>query len=133
MKSIKATKASLVCMSVLSAFMCNLPTPAVADPGTLGSAASFGVFGGGAGMTNQGVYTVINGDIGTTADTTLVSGFHDLNAVFTETPKNIGTVKGRSIQQSLLPVPYQTLLPPPQHSTFRQHLTACLLHLFQAG
>ncbi|MDA8429036.1 MAG: ice-binding family protein [Geobacteraceae bacterium] len=71
-----------------------MPTAAIAGPGTLGSAASFGVFGGGAGMTNQGLYTVINGDIGTTADTTLVTGFHDLNAVFTETPMNIGTVNG---------------------------------------
>jgi hypothetical protein len=94
MKSIKATKASIVCMSVLTIFACNVPTAAVADPGTLGSAAAFGVFGGGAGMTNQGLYSVINGDIGTTADTTLVTGFHDLNAVFTETPMNIGTVNG---------------------------------------
>jgi hypothetical protein len=94
MKSLKATKTSLVCMSVLSAFMCNLPAPAVAGPGALGSATSFGVFGGGAGMTNQGIYTVINGNIGTTAATPLVTGFHDLNAVFTETPLNIGTVNG---------------------------------------
>jgi hypothetical protein len=94
MKSFKATKASLACLSVLTAFVCTVPTAAVADPGTLGSAASFGVFGGGAGMTNQGLYSVINGDIGTTADTTLVTGFHDLNAVFTETPLNIGTVNG---------------------------------------
>jgi hypothetical protein len=94
MKSIKATKASIACMSVLTIFACNVPTAAVADPGTLGSAAAFGVFGGGAGMTNQGLYSVINGDIGTTADTTLVTGFHDLNAVFTETPMNIGTVNG---------------------------------------
>jgi hypothetical protein len=94
MKSLKATKASLLSMSVLTVFACNMPTAAVADPGTLGSAVSFGVFGGGAGMTNQGLYTVINGDIGTTADTTLVTGFHDLNAVFTETPMNIGKVNG---------------------------------------
>src|SRR5476651_1463560 len=94
MKRFKATKAGLVSMSVLSAFACNMPAAAMADPGTLGSAAAFGVFGGGAGMTNQGLYTVINGDIGTTADTTLVTGFHDLNAVFTETPLNIGTVNG---------------------------------------
>jgi hypothetical protein len=71
-----------------------MPAAAMADPGTLGSAANFGVFGGGAGMTNQGLYSVINGNIGTTADTTLVTGFHDLNAVFTETPLNIGTVNG---------------------------------------
>ncbi len=94
MKSFNAPKAYLLSMSVLSVLACNMPTAAIAGPGTLGSAASFGVFGGGAGMTNQGLYTVINGDIGTTADTTLVTGFHDLNAVFTETPMNIGTVNG---------------------------------------
>lgn len=70
-------------------------TPPVATtPSILGSAALFGVFGGGAGMTNQGIYTVVKGDIGTTADTTLVTGFHDRNAVFTETPLNIGKVTG---------------------------------------
>jgi hypothetical protein len=102
MKSFKASKAYLLSMSVMSVFLCNAPTAAVADPGTLGSAASFGVFGGGAGMTNQGIYSVINGDIGTTADTTLVTGFHDLNAVFTETPLNIGTVNGK-IHTSVAP------------------------------
>jgi hypothetical protein len=60
----------------------------------LGSAANFGVFGGGAGMTNQGIYTVVNGDIGTTATSTLVTGFHDKNAKFTETTLNIGAVTG---------------------------------------
>jgi hypothetical protein len=94
MKRFIATKAGLVSLSVLSALMCNTPTAAVADPGVLGSAAAFGVFGGGAGMTNQGLYTVINGDIGTTADTTLVTGFHDSHAVFTETTMNIGKVSG---------------------------------------
>jgi len=63
-------------------------------PGVLGTAASFGVFGGGAGMTNQGIYTVVNGDIGTTAASTLVTGFHDKGAVYTETTANIGTVNG---------------------------------------
>jgi len=60
----------------------------------LGSAANFAVFGGGAGMTNQGIYTVIKGDIGTTATSTLVTGFHDRNATFTETTLNIGSVSG---------------------------------------
>lgn len=68
--------------------------PVATAPSVLGSAASFGVFGGGAGMTNQGIYTVVKGDIGTTADSTLVTGFHDRNAVFTETPLNIGKVTG---------------------------------------
>jgi hypothetical protein len=45
-------------------------------------------------MTNQGIYTVVNGDMGTTADSTLVTGFHDQGAVFTETQLNIGTVNG---------------------------------------
>jgi hypothetical protein len=45
-------------------------------------------------MTNQGIYTVVKGDIGTTAASTLVTGFHDKNAVFTQTPLNIGNVTG---------------------------------------
>ena len=69
-------------------------TPGTTTPGALGAAASFGVFGGGAGMTNQGIHTVVNGDIGTTAASTLVTGFHDKNAVFTQTTMNIGTVNG---------------------------------------
>lgn len=66
--------------------------PAVA----LNSAAPFGVFGGSAGMTNTGIQTIINGDIGTIAtDTSSVTGFHDSNGdVYTETPANIGTVNG---------------------------------------
>lgn len=93
MKSFKATTC-LLSMSALTVLACSLPAAAATTPGALGSGTSFGVFGGGAGMTNQGIYTVINGDIGTTADTTLVTGFHDLNAVFTETSGNIGTVNG---------------------------------------
>jgi hypothetical protein len=63
----------------------------------LGAAATFGTFGGGAGMTNQGINTVINGDIGTTAVSTAVTGFHDggTGCTYTETPSNIGTVNGK--------------------------------------
>ena len=62
----------------------------------LGSAAMFGAFGGNAGVTNQGLNTVINnGSIGTTAASTLVTGFHDSNAIYTETPLNVGNVTGR--------------------------------------
>jgi hypothetical protein len=68
--------------------------PVATTSGKLGAAASFGIFGGGAGMTNQGIYTVVNGDIGTTAATPLVSGFHDKSAVYTQTPLNIGAVSG---------------------------------------
>jgi hypothetical protein len=70
------------------------PAPSAKSPGDLGAAASFGVFGGGAGMNNQGIYTAVTGDIGTTAASTLVTGFHDKNAVFTQTPLNIGNVTG---------------------------------------
>jgi len=69
--------------------------PAVVKPAVdLGAAAPFGVFGGSAGMTNQGIFTVINGDIGTTGVSTMITGFHDRNAVYTETPLNIGSVNG---------------------------------------
>lgn len=58
----------------------------------LGSASIFGAFGGNAGITNQGINTVINGSIGTTAASTLVTGFHNANAIYTETPLNVGFV-----------------------------------------
>lgn len=60
----------------------------------LESAAMFGAFGGNAGITNQGINTVINGAIGTTAASTLVTGFHDglTGDVYTETPLNVGLV-----------------------------------------
>jgi Ice-binding-like/Bacterial Ig-like domain len=62
----------------------------------LASAATFGSFGGGAGITNQGTNTIINGDIGTTGVSTLVTGFHDHGAgcIYTETPLNVGLVNG---------------------------------------
>jgi hypothetical protein len=43
----------------------------------LGLAITFGAFGGSAGVTNQGINTVVNADLGTTAASTLVTGFHD--------------------------------------------------------
>lgn len=59
----------------------------------------FGVFGGNAGITNQGLNTRINnGGIGTTAASTLVTGFTDKlaspNEVYTVTPLNNGLVNG---------------------------------------
>jgi hypothetical protein len=67
------------------------------DPVTtvaLGTIAPFGAFGGGAGTTNSGVNTVVEGDLGTTAACTLFTGFHDGANVYTETPLNIGEVTG---------------------------------------
>ena len=53
-----------------------------------------GCGGGSAGVTNQGVNTVGDGDIGTTAACTLTTGLHDVANVYTETPLNIGLVNG---------------------------------------
>ncbi len=68
----------------------------VVHPVDLGTAALFGGFGGGAGMTNMGTSTVVNGNIGTTGVSTKITGFHDNgpSCTYTETPLNIGYVNG---------------------------------------
>ncbi|MBC7651002.1 MAG: DUF3494 domain-containing protein, partial [Deinococcales bacterium] len=62
----------------------------------LGNAASFAVFGGNAGITNQGVNTITHGSIGTVAASTFITGFHDgvTGAVYTETGTNLGNATG---------------------------------------
>ena len=73
--------------------------------GHLGTALPYGGFGGSAGMTNSGILTVINGDIGSTAASSSMTGFHDLSVAYvappsasgctyTETTLNIGVVNG---------------------------------------
>jgi Ice-binding-like/Bacterial Ig-like domain len=76
-------------------FTANAAAGPVGPP--LGAAATFGTFGGGAGITNMGLNTIINGDIGTTAVSTAVTGFHDggTGCTYTETPLNVGTVNGK--------------------------------------
>lgn len=71
-------------------------TPVVVAPAiNLGTASSFGTFGGSAGMTNTGIQTKIDGDIGTIATgTSMITGFHDSFDIYTETPANIGAVNG---------------------------------------
>lgn len=78
--------------------------PAVA----LGAAATFGA-GSGTGITNQGISTVVDGDLGTFAPSTSVTGFHDSSVLYTppmdadpatgctytETTLNIGEVTGQ--------------------------------------
>ena len=65
-------------------------------PVSLGAAASFASFGGNAGMTNQGGLTIINGDIGTTGVSTMMTGFRDSEGNnYTTTPLNNGKVNGR--------------------------------------
>ncbi|MFY9158265.1 Ig-like domain-containing protein [Aquirufa ecclesiirivi] len=73
------------------------PVISVNNGPALGAIATYGSFGGNAGITNQGINTVINGDIGTTAASTLITGFHDgtTGDVYTETPLNKGNVTGR--------------------------------------
>ncbi len=72
------------------------PIPPFVSPINLGVASTYGGFGGNAGMTNQGIFTVINGSIGTTAASTLITGFHSTGpgCIYTETPLNIGLVTG---------------------------------------
>jgi hypothetical protein len=79
-------------------------TAAVLPPIVLGPAiALFGGFGGGAGMTNQGIHTVIDGAIGTTGASTTMTGFYDESVAavagvypcsYTVTPSNMGLVNG---------------------------------------
>lgn len=67
----------------------------VTPPPAATSGLFFGVFGGNAGITNQGLFTVVNGAIGTTAASTLITGFRDGLApadVYTVTPLNNGLV-----------------------------------------
>lgn len=68
----------------------------VTPPPAATSGLFFGVFGGNAGITNQGLFTVVNGNIGTTAASTLVTGFKDNTSgdVYTVTPLNNGLVMG---------------------------------------
>ena len=81
-------------MGVDQVFGFTTGTQACASPVNLRSAASFGAFGGGAGVTNQGINTVVNGNLGTTAACTLITGLHDAANVYTETLLNIGAVNG---------------------------------------
>jgi hypothetical protein len=75
----------------------------------LGAAAPYGGFGGGFGMTNQGLLTVITGDIGTTAASTLITGFHDSTGdEYTQTPLNKGNVTGRIYTDAPPPVIFTT-------------------------
>jgi len=96
MKRFTEQKAYLVFVVVLGFLMSSLPGYArAASPVYLGAAAPFGGFGGDAGVTNEGIFTVVNGNIGTTAVSTLITGFHDSGGnVYTETTLNIGAVNG---------------------------------------
>ncbi|HTL09246.1 MAG TPA: ice-binding family protein [Chitinophagaceae bacterium] len=71
--------------------------PSSPPPPQLGAISQFGVFGGTAGVTNEGLNTMINnGGIGTIGASTLITGFHDgmTGDVYTETPLNVGNATG---------------------------------------
>ena len=79
-------------------YVWSFTTGSAITPPILGSASVFGVFGGNAGITNQGINTRINnGSIGTTAASTLITGFTDgtTGDVYTITGSNNGLVSGR--------------------------------------
>jgi hypothetical protein len=90
--------------SIANPWTFNTGTGVIAPPVVLGpTILPFGGFGGGAGMTNQGIHTVINGNIGTTGASTTMTGFHDTSlpivgavwpCTYTETTLNIGQVNG---------------------------------------
>jgi hypothetical protein len=61
----------------------------------LGAAASFGAFGGNATITNDGLLTVVHGNLGVNAASTKVTGFRDAGGrVYTTTTDNDGLVDG---------------------------------------
>jgi hypothetical protein len=96
MKNITVQKTCFILVVVLVFLVSNLPVYARAAASVaLGAAEPFGGFGGSAGITNQGVFTVVNGNIGTTGGSPLITGFHDTEGnVYTETVLNTGTVNG---------------------------------------
>jgi hypothetical protein len=92
--------------SLASDYVWNFTTGLLLWSPNLGSASIFGAMGGSAGITNQGLNTVINnGSISTTGASTLITGFHDgtTGDIYTETPLNVGNVSGRIYTAPPLP------------------------------
>jgi len=91
-------KAVIVSTSASYTFVLNANTTLVANFSKVVTTplftSIFAAIGGSAGVTNQGINTVINGAIGTTAVATAITGFHDglTGDVYTETPLNVGLV-----------------------------------------
>lgn len=93
-------------------------------PVNLGSAALFGIFGGTAGITNSGSFTVINGDIGTTAVSTGVVDFHDAaGCSYGESPVYTGGLVAGTIYTAP-PPPTLNCSPPNGEGTAATYATA---------
>lgn len=72
------------------------PTESCLEPANLRTVEPFGSFGGISGITNQGLLTVINGDLGTIAASTLITGFvSEPGCEYTITTLNEGKVNGK--------------------------------------
>ncbi|MET0378377.1 MAG: ice-binding family protein, partial [Spongiibacteraceae bacterium] len=70
-------------------------TALCASAPALGAASTFGGFGGNATLTNDGLNTVINGDIGVNAASTTITGLRDAGGnVYTVTTDNDGQING---------------------------------------
>ncbi|MBK7903395.1 MAG: Ig-like domain-containing protein [Proteobacteria bacterium] len=90
---VKDTAGNALAVDKVTTFTTNASTCAAAP--ALGAAAPFGGFGGIATVTNDGLATVINGDIGVNAASTTITGLHDAGGnVYTITPDNNGVVNG---------------------------------------
>lgn len=80
-------------VSKVTSFTTNASTCSTAPD--LGAAGPFGGFGGNATLTNDGLATVINGDIGVNAASTKITGLRDSGGnVYTVTGDNDGMVNG---------------------------------------
>jgi len=71
-----------------------IPTQTSPTAVDLGLSSTLAVFGGGAGVTNDGINTIINGDLGTTAVSTKITGFHTASVIYTQTTLNVGLISG---------------------------------------
>ena len=69
----------------------DIPVNVNTTPAAIGAATGFG---GGYGLNNQEIFTVVKADIGSTAASEFITAFHDEDAVYTETVLEVGTVNG---------------------------------------
>lgn len=77
-------------------FTTEAPAGSCLQAADLKTAEPFGSLGGTAGITNEGVFTIVNGDLGTTGVSTLVTGFvSEPGCEYTITTLNEGQVNGK--------------------------------------
>jgi len=90
---VKDLAGNVLAVDKVTSFTTNASTCSTAPD--LGAAGPFGGFGGNATLTNDGLATVINGDIGVNAASTKITGLRDSGGnVYTVTGDNDGMVNG---------------------------------------